>query len=474
MATVTHRTSAPQSRIRVLIYSILLLSLISCYDYDQFIRRGLDGENLYELEVFGEKMSGGDVKVIELDGFRVEDFNDEVVKGYIKGFQTGGRKWFQQSLDRAQIYLPFIRRTFEEYGVPTDLAYLPLIESEFVLSCKSHAGALGLWQFMPLTGMMYGMSINYWVDERKDPIKSTHAAAKHLKRLYPNFKSWVLALAAYNAGGGKISRSIKKYKSNNFWELVRAKALAQETMRYVPKFIAATMIAKNPERYGFKVNKPPVDYEHFDTVYIDDAADLKIVSDMAHVNYEDIKTLNPELNQWITPPKVLRYPLRLPKGTGEPFMNTFSAVPPSDRVTFRQHTMRTGETLSHLAAFYDVPMQAILDINRIRNASLLQVNQMMLIPVRGLSNARQIDEKEYDKQVEETKIGKYVHFKKLKRSATPTRDVVYCVGRNETLWTVAMKYNVSMEEIKAWNGLSGFYVSDGQELFVRIPEKRNN
>ncbi len=444
----------------------------SCYEYEQFVRRGLAGENLFELEVYGERMTASDeIKIIELDGFTVDDFADDTVKSYIKGFQTGGRRWFQAALDRGQLYIPYIKKIFKQYDIPEDLAYLPIIESEFVIGCKSPVGAFGIWQFMSQTAVIYDLRINYWVDERKDPIKSTHAAAKHLKRLYPNFKSWVLALAAYNAGGGKISRSIKRYKTNVFWELVQKKALADETRRYIPKFIAATMIAKNPERYGFKVNAPAVDFGHYDVVYIDDAADITMLASMIECDQKTIMTLNPELNQWITPPKAMRYPLRLPKGKAAVFNETFAQIPPEERVTFRQHTLRMGESLWQLAAFYNVPVTAIMDVNKLRSSKIVQVGERILIPVSGLGNAKQIDEKEYEARQAEIALGKYVNFKRLKPPGYDHRDVIYCVGRNETMWTIAMKLKISMDEIRAWNSLPGYFVGEGEEIFLRIPVK---
>lgn len=455
--------------------ALITLTQFSCYEYEQFVRRGLAGENLFELEVYGEKMTAADeIKIIELDGFTVDDFADDTVKSYIKGFQTGGRKWFQAALDRGQLYLPYIKKIFKQYDIPEDLAYLPIIESEFVINCKSHAGAYGIWQFMAQTAVIYDLRINYWVDERKDPIKSTHAAAKHLKRLYPNFKSWVLALAAYNAGGGKISRSIKRYKTNVFWELVQKKALADETRRYIPKFIAATMIAKNPERYGFKINTPVVDFGHYDVAYIDDAADIKMLAAMIECDQKTIMTLNPELNQWITPPKATRYPLRLPKGKAAVFNETFAKIPPEERVTFRQHTLRMGESLWQLSAFYNVPVSAILDVNRLKSSAVVQLGQRILIPVSGLGNAKQIDEKEYEARQAEIALGKYVHFKKLKPPAYDHRDVIYCVGRGESLWSIAMKYRLNLDEVRAWNSMQGYYAGEGEEIFLRIPVSTTN
>lgn len=435
-----------------------------------YIKRGLAGENLYELQVYGENVSDeSGVNIIELKGFKVEDFLDEKVQRYIKRYQGGGRASFQVMLDRSQIYVPYIKKVFREQGVPEDLAYLPIIESGFHHTALSPVGAHGIWQFMPRTGMIYDLDISWWVDERRDPEKSTLAAAKHLSRLYKNFKSWVLALAAYNAGGGRIGRAIRKHKTNIFWELSQKGALARETQYYIPKFIAAVIIAKNPERYGFKINKPAVAFPNYEKVYIDDAADLAMIANAIDDEVHTLKILNPELKQWITPPQTKNYPLRIPIGKRALFEKNFGSIPQSERVTFRRHVIRTGETLSHLSAFYNVPIKAIRDINRLKSASHVRVGKTMLIPIRGLENAKQIDMKQYKQRVAEKKEGKFLYFLDLKKPDYPHKDVIYCVDFGDTLWEIARRYNVSIEEIRAWNKLKSKYVQPGDEIFLRIP-----
>jgi len=169
-----------------------------------YVRKGLEGVNLYELTVYGEAL-GKDVKVVELAGFDVNNFRNERVSYYINMYQGNWKPHMQRIIDRAQIYLPYIKQVFKEKNVPEDLIYLPIIESSFNPQAISKAGAAGLWQFMPMTGAIYNLKVNYWADDRFDPERSTKAAAEHLLRLNKNFKSWVIALAAYNAGGGRIS-----------------------------------------------------------------------------------------------------------------------------------------------------------------------------------------------------------------------------------------------------------------------------
>ncbi len=446
----------------------LMIFSVSCETFDNYVRRGIRGENLYELEVFGEDLSKN-IKVVELSGFNIEDYKNDRVQYYIKRYQGSWRPWMQKILDNSQIYLPYVKKIFKEKGVPEDLCYLPIIESDFNPQAVSHAGAAGLWQFMPRTGAIYKLNVNYWVDDRFDPERSTPAAAEHLLRLNKNFKSWMLALIAYNAGGGRISKAIKKVKSNNFWVLVEADALPKETDDYIPKYIAALMIAKNPEKFGFKINKPNIIFPQGDIVYVDDAVDLNIIANMIDVNPADIKALNPHLSRQVTPPGMLRYPLRVPQGKEEVFYSTFGKIPQNERVTFRRHEVRMNETLSHLSSFYKVPISAILQINKMRSANSLKVGQMVMIPIQGLDNAKQVDMNQYEEAKKKARDGRFVHFQSLPKPDYDYKDIMYHVRDGDTLWIIARKFSVDMSEIKAWNEIKGDTLSIGTELFLRIP-----
>ena len=176
----------------------------SCDTFDMYIRKALDGVNLYELSVFGESL-GRDIKVVELRGFDVNNFRSDRVSYYINRYQGSWKNYMQKIIDRSQIYLPYIKEVFAEKGVPEDLVYLPIIESDFNPQAVSHAGAAGLWQFMPMTGAIYNLKVNYWSDDRFDPERSTKAAADHLVRLDKNFKSKFFRIFCYYNG------------SNIFW-----------------------------------------------------------------------------------------------------------------------------------------------------------------------------------------------------------------------------------------------------------------
>ncbi len=240
------------------------------------------------------------------------------VKAYLVYFSTERKGVISKYLSRSTRYLPMIREVFQEYGLPEDLAYLAMIESGFNPYAYSHAHAGGMWQFIQGTGRRYGLAINNYVDERRDPVKATHAAAKYLLDLYKQFGSWYLAAASYNCGEGRVQREIQSSNHKNFWELSDNQCLPTETKNYVPQMIAATIIAKNPNKFGFtKVPYlPPLQYE---TVKVNEPTSLRAASMACNVPPEEIEMLNPELRRGTTPPDQPQYVLNIPKQAKEMF-----------------------------------------------------------------------------------------------------------------------------------------------------------
>ena len=225
------------------------------------------------------------------------------VEQHMKYFQKTIPKRFKMWLERSGRFTPMMRAILKEHDMPEDLVYLALIESGFNCSAYSRAAAVGPWQFIRGTGRRYGLRIDYWVDERRDPVKSTHAAAKYLGDLYAEFGSWYLAAAGYNAGEGKVRRALKRYNADDFWSISQGRRyyLKRETRQYVPKMIAAAIIAKNPEKYGFKEIRywEPLAY---DTVKVHSGTSLGVAAKLAGIQTKELVQLNPELRRWCTPP----------------------------------------------------------------------------------------------------------------------------------------------------------------------------
>ena len=314
--------------------------------------------------------------------FNIPIVINEQVESFIRYFQTVHRPHFVRWLARSERYIPMMQEILKENDLPTDLVYMAMIESGFNTKAYSKARAVGPWQFIKGTGSRYGLQVNWWTDERRDPIKSTHAAAQYLKELYDMFNSWLLAAAGYNAGENKIKRAILKHNTEDFWQMARFRYLRPETRQYIPKLIAAALIAKNPEKYGFD----DIQYEglfEYDTVTVTEPTDLRTVAQSLDVSYEEIHTLNPELLRWCTPPDVLEYTLRIPKGKKDAFHEQYAQLKPKGKMIFHTHKIRHGDTLYKIARLYKTGVQPILDTNRLKSGKYLKPGQHLIIPVKA-------------------------------------------------------------------------------------------
>ncbi|TAN41826.1 MAG: LysM peptidoglycan-binding domain-containing protein [Nitrospirae bacterium] len=290
---------------------------------------------------------------------------------------------FSLYLSRSGQYLELMKGLLRSKDVPEDIVFLSLIESGFNPNAYSIARAAGPWQFISSTAKRYGLQINWWKDERRDPVKSTLAAADYLKDLYGMFGSWSLAMAAYNAGEGKISRAIKRNKSDDYWDLLDTRHIRNETKEYVPRFIAASMIASNPEDFGFE----GIEYHQpmsYDEVQLKYPIDLTVAAECAGTDLETIKKLNPELRRWCTPPDVPHYVLRVPKGSKEAFLENLAMFPEDERFTIEKYTVKKGDTLKKIAKRTGVPEQAILSLNDMEKIMPLAAGHVVYLPPKAL------------------------------------------------------------------------------------------
>lgn len=240
-------------------------------------------------------------------------YNHKVQK-WIRYFQTSGRNDFKRWLARSSRYSKYIQSELEKAGLPKDIIYTAMIESGFSPTAKSHASAVGIWQFIKPTATRYGLKVNWWLDERRNYVKSTQAAIRYKKDLYSMFESWYLVAASYNCGERRVSRLVKKYGTNNFWELVQLGLLPRETSNYVPKILAATLIAKTPSLYGFRDIEYQVPYQ-FDHAYVPGGTDLYNLAIYLGVSPTYLKELNPELIHGFIPASVKQHQIHVPKGS---------------------------------------------------------------------------------------------------------------------------------------------------------------
>jgi len=362
------------------------------------------------------------------------------VEQFIHFFQTKGKKQFEIYLSRQAVYSDMIQNILKEYSLPEELIYLAMIESGLNPKAHSKANASGMWQFIYSTGIRYDLNRNWYVDERRDPEKATRAACEYLTDLYKQFDNWYLALAAYNAGGGRISRAQRLHQTSDFWQL---HALPRETRNYVPFFLAATIVGKDPEKYGFKTPKNnPLKYE---VAEIEKSADLSILAQSAGISLTTLKQYNPELRQSATP--TTSYNLKLPIGKKNSFEKKYAALPDSKRFApqYVTHRVRSGENLGSISRKFHVSIHNIAAVNKIRNRHKIKVGQVLTIPVRG------------------TKSVNYSSTNSSRPSGTVKK--VYTVKKGDTLGQIAEVHRVQARQIRSWNGIKyGNYIYPGQKI----------
>lgn len=263
-------------------------------------------------------LEGAEELQLENNYFDIPVVYNEQVKKWMDYFLNRGRGFFERYAERAGRFAPILGAILEEHGMPRDLIFLAMAESGFNTSAKSWAKAVGPWQFMPYTGKIYGLEQDWYKDERRDPIKATVAAARYLTKLHEDFGSWEVAAAAYNAGEGKLTKAINKYKSEDFWDLSKGRYLKAETKNYVPKIMALAIIGKNLKSFGFD----DIDFHEpldFDEIAVKPGTDLIKVAEALQVDFEEIQRLNPEIMRWFTPPNIADYKLRIPPNSAEKF-----------------------------------------------------------------------------------------------------------------------------------------------------------
>jgi membrane-bound lytic murein transglycosylase D len=302
------------------------------------------------------------------------------VEQFIECFQTTARERFVTWLARSHKYVPFMKNLFKAHGLPEDLVYIAFIESGFDPYAYSRSMASGPWQFILWTGKRYGLRVDWWVDERRDPEKSTIAAAKYLKDLYERFDCWFLAAAGYNAGEYKIINAMKRYRTVDFWKLAEYRYLKRETKNYVPQMIAVALIAKDPERYGFT----DVEYQkplRCEKVKVPELTGLPLVAKACETSVEEIKDLNPELQRGVTPPNEDAYEIKIPFGTRDLFLKNFETLEPLEQFEFKTHRVRSGDTLGKIAKSYRVDLKPLLEINHLKKTSPLSKGMILLIPL---------------------------------------------------------------------------------------------
>jgi membrane-bound lytic murein transglycosylase D len=379
------------------------------------------------------------------------ELNDEVLS-CIDLYQGPLRDWFTGALARGGRYLPQIREVFASEGVPKDLAYVALVESAFKTSALSRAKAKGMWQFVAGTGRRYGLSQDWWVDERSNPEKATRAAARYLKELHDMFGDWNLALAGYNWGEGRIQQWVERTGAQDFWALAAAARMPRETRNYVPMIHAAILVAKAPEKYGFEVTpEPALTYE---SVPVAGAVDLRVIAECAGTGLDSLQMLNPELRRLATPAN-RTFDVKVPEGRASGVRQCLDKLPPEKRVTFRTHTVARGQTLASVARMYGTRVSDIASANAIdaSHARRLAKGTELIIPIPRASVPPP------------RRAGGSSEAAATLATADRTR-VQYRVKPGDTLTAIAARYGTTVQELMSWNNLSGSLLAAGNLLTV--------
>lgn len=384
------------------------------------------------------------------------------VLAYLRFFQVDSRDRFAIWLSRLGRYEGMIRERLRRQGLPEDLIYLTLIESGLSNTAVSRARAVGMWQFMAATGRVYGLDIDPWVDERRDPFKATDAAVRHLADLVGRLGSVYLAAAAYNAGAGRVERGLRRLPGHVdsltddvFFQLSDRRYLHRETRDYVPKLIAAALIAKQPARYGF-TDVAPMEPLVFDEVIVADATGLDVVAELADTTVGALLELNPQFVRGVTPPGRESL-VRVPRGRGELVALRYIDLPVTERIKIIDHYIARGETLSQIARRYRVSQAMIESANPRLRPRALRIGQRIVIPVSG----RVVPLKAWSVPPKRTRYRRVAH-------AGPNGKT-YRVRRGDTLSAIARSFRVSLSRLLHENDLSMASIIRPGDV-IRIPD----
>jgi len=373
-------------------------------------------------------------------------FNERVMQE-IYYMTTSARAFITRSLSRKTAYDSLIYTKLAQHGMPRDLIYLALVESGFNVKAYSRAKAAGMWQFIPETGIRYGLEVDFWVDMRRNPELATEAALTYLSQLHDEFGDWLLSMAAYNCGEGRIRRLIREKHADptwgdrpvSYWDL----QLPQETMHYVPRILAAMVIGHFPDQYDVSITKrqlPP-----YDTVTVYDSFSMDEISKFLKVPEDTLRSLNMELTMWCTPPNRDAYMLRLPYGTRAAFVQNYDRMEKNGFSSWKQHKVRKGESIGSIAQQYGVRAAEIQRANDMRKNARLKVGRTLLIPIK-VAPRRSTGKK-------------------------PSKVRTYVVQLGDNLASISRRFGISQESLRVWNHIEAWSnVKNGDTIYVSKPD----
>ena len=402
----------------------------STYVRYDFAVEGLEGLDEPPLDSLERVEIESFLDTLDLSQFTLSiELNERVMKE-IHYMTKVARAFTETSLSRKTAFDSMIYTKLKERNMPPDLIYLSLVESGFKTKAYSRAKASGLWQFIPATGKRYGLDVDFWVDMRRNPELATDAALDYLSDLHRYFGDWLLAMAAYNCGEGRVRRLIREAQADttrdstkalSYWEL----ALPKETMHYVPRILAAMIVGHYPQHYGMAIMQEQ--RPQFDTVSVGECLPLDKAAEAVGISEDEMRDLNIELNKWCTPPRKDTYVLRIPPGTRETFLLAYENMDKSKFARWQNHKVKSGENLGFIARQYGLSIAAIQSANNLKNTRIRK-GQILLIPMPSSNTNKSVNNRELGIKTYKVKSG----------------DNLASIGR---------KYGVSVANLKKWNNL---------------------
>lgn len=451
--------------------------------------------NEYRRIIYLDKLVG--IVSKEDEGFELNVVENEQVQKYIDYFTGKGRKYFEVWLERSGQYIPIFEDMLQSRRVPKEIAYLSMIESGFNLKARSNKHAVGPWQFISSTGRRYDLRIDSWVDERMHLEKSTHAAASYLSDLYDIFQSWELALASYNCGERRVYREVRKHNSHDFWTI--SETLPRETRNYVPKYFAALIISKNPEKYGFE--KPEfIREKNYQLVNIPPAKSLKDIAKISNISDKTLLDHNPSLIGKATPPGSY-YQLKVPKGYADLIESKNKEIaalkiakkPDVTRPKINYYKVRSGDNLGYIAKKFGTSVRSIKSLNKISGTKIFP-GQKLRVSGYAKSNTSSSSGRKYSSSgshkvkrgeslsviaekygtsVSSIKSVNNINGTKIKAgqtlkipSSSKSSKVSYKIKNGDTLSEIAANYRVSVSDLKKWNNMSSNRLTAGKKIVI--------
>jgi len=438
------------------------------------------------------------------------DANSRVAAS-IRFFQTRGKNTYATWLSRSGRFRSLINRVLEDQTLPSDLLYISMIESGFNPNAYSRARAVGLWQFIKSTGELEGLRQDHWVDERRDPKKSTIAAANHLKSLHEEFGDWRLAIAAYNSGRGRVRRAIERAGTRDFWKL----SLPEETQNYVPLFMAAVIISKNPQLFGFSETQFEPDL-HYETVTIPESwpyVDLRAAAKSLNIDEEDLRELNPELRRSITPPNLKKpYQINLPIKVAQIFLTKYPEIASTEKTSIFLYHVQAGDNLSTISKMFGIKPYIIKAANALDDPNRIYPEQELYIPAQNslgkLTSNNNIHTVSFGETLSQIsnhygiklhdlmswnnlnshliKPGQSlkIHFisentqipknKKYSENITNQSKFTHTVSDGQTLWGISRLFEVDIDSLRVWNRLIKSTIKPGQELILNVKQPKHH